>query len=182
MRGGVCVGIPQVWGDCFVLAKCLPLLCEVVFVVALCLTSKCRGCVCKERSCVLPVVVAPNSRWRFPVWESCVDKWIENPSVWRRGRRAVCSNLETYPCVSDWPIDSLTLSLSLYYFVSCIISYCSFIYYMLGLFVCASLVFITTRASYSTSTLIQRNQEELVQSPSPGIRLHSLVALSVVAN
>jgi len=40
---------------------------------------------------------------------------------------------------------------------------------------------LTTRASYSASTLIQRNQEELVQSPSPGVRLHSLVALSVVA-
>jgi len=40
---------------------------------------------------------------------------------------------------------------------------------------------LTTRASYSASTLIQRNQEELVQSPSPGIRLHSLVALSGVA-
>ena len=37
-------------------------------------------------------------------------------------------------------IDPLTLSLSLY-IVPCIISYCSFIYYMLGLFVCASLVF-----------------------------------------
>ena len=49
---------------------------------------------------------------------------------------------------------------------------------MLGLFVCASLVF-NHESSYSTSTLIQRNQEELVQSPSPGIRLHSLVALSV---
>ena len=52
--------------------------------------------------------------------------------------------------------------------------------YMLGcVCLCASLV-LTTRASYSASTLIQRNQEELVQSPSRGIRLHSLVALSVV--
>ena len=37
-------------------------------------------------------------------------------------------------------IDPLSLY-SLYYFVPCIISYCSFIYYMLGLFVCALLVF-----------------------------------------
>ena len=36
--------------------------------------------------------------------------------------------------------DPLTLTLSLSYIVSCIISYCTFIYYMLGLFVCASLV------------------------------------------
>ena len=35
----------------------------------------------------------------------------------------------------------LTLTLSLFYIVPCIFSYCSFIYYMLGLFVCASLVF-----------------------------------------
>ena len=35
----------------------------------------------------------------------------------------------------------LTLTLSLFYIVPCIISYYSFIYYMLGLFVCASLVF-----------------------------------------
>ena len=48
--------------------------------------------------------------------------------------------------------------------------------------VCVPHLCLTTRASYSASTLIQRNQEELVQSPSPGIRLHSLVALSVVAN
>ena len=33
VRGGVCVGIPlSEEVDCVVLAKCLPLLCEVVFV------------------------------------------------------------------------------------------------------------------------------------------------------
>ena len=37
--------------------------------------------------------------------------------------------------------DPLTPTLSLFYIVPSIISYCSFIYYMLGLFVCASLVF-----------------------------------------
>ena len=38
-------------------------------------------------------------------------------------------------------LNSLSLSLSLsLLFVPCIYSYCSFIYYMLGLFVCASLV------------------------------------------
>jgi len=45
---------------------------------------------------------------------------------------------------------------------------------------CVSHLCLTTRASYSTSTLIQRNQEELVQSPSPKIQLHSLVTLSVL--
>ena len=60
----------------------------------------------------------------------------ENPSVWRRGRRAGCSNLETYPCVSEWSIDYLTLSLlcALHHFIL-------LIHYMLALFVCASLVF-----------------------------------------
>ena len=73
--------------------------------------------------------------------------------------------------------DPLSLTLSLSYIVPCIISYCHIILICLAcLCVC-----LTTRASYSASTLIQRNQEELVQSPSPGIRLHSLVALSVVA-
>jgi len=46
---------------------------------------------------------------------------------------------------------------------------------------CVPHLCLTTRALYSASTLIQRNQEELVQSPSLEIRLHSLVALSVVA-
>ena len=45
--------------------------------LALCLTSKCRGCVCKERSCVLQIVIAPNLQWRLPVWESCVDELVE---------------------------------------------------------------------------------------------------------
>jgi len=45
---------------------------------------------------------------------------------------------------------------------------------------CVPHLCLTTRASYSTLTLIQRNQEELVQSPFSGIRLHSLVTLSVL--
>ena len=45
--------------------------------VALCLTSKCRGCVCnRERSCVLPVY-CPKSSVEVPVWESCVDKLMK---------------------------------------------------------------------------------------------------------
>ena len=61
---------------------------------------------------------------------------------------------------------------------------CALLYLVISytcLCVCVPHLWLTTRASYSTSTLIQRNQEELVQSPSRGIRLHSLVALSVVA-
>ena len=49
-----------------------------LILVALCLTSKCRGGFCNwERSCVLPCCIAPNPQWRFPVWESCVDKLVD---------------------------------------------------------------------------------------------------------
>ena len=73
-------------------------------------------------------------------------------------------------------LNSLSFICALHLFILLII------YYMLGLCVCVPHLYLTTRASYSTSTLIQRNQEELVQSPSRGIRLHSLVVLSVVTN
>ena len=72
------------------------------------------------------------------MWESFVDEIVEillceggNVEQW----------LEPQNKLLVFAFDplSLTLSLSLY-FVPCIISYCSFIYYMLGLFVCASLV------------------------------------------
>ena len=45
----------------------LPLSVEVVFV--------------GERSCVLPIVFAPNPQWRFPVWEVLCGRVSENPSV-----------------------------------------------------------------------------------------------------
>ena len=69
--------------------------------------------------------------------------------------------------------DPLSLSLLHCALIHIVISYTCLVC------LCASLV-LNHRASYSTSTLIQRNQEELVQSPSPGIRLHSLVTLSVL--
>ena len=72
------------------------------------------------------------------------------------------------------------LSLTLSYIMPCIDSYCHITLICLVVFVCVPQLCLTMRASYSTSTLIQRNQEELVQSPSPGIRLHSLVTLSVL--
>ena len=54
----------------------------VDIVVALCLTSKCRGCVCKERSCVLLVIVLPQILiGGFPVWEVLCGQVSENPSV-----------------------------------------------------------------------------------------------------
>ena len=75
-------------------------------------------------------------------------------------------------------LNSLSLSLSLY--LCCALIYIAISFTCLC--VCVPHLCLTTRASYSASTLIQRNQEELVQSPSREIRLHSLVVLSVVAN
>ena len=77
-------------------------------------------------------------------------------------------------------LDPLTFTLSLSFICALHHSYCHIIYICL-VWLCVPHLCLTTRASYSASTLIQRNQEELVQSPSPGIRLYSLVALSVVA-
>ena len=59
--------------------------------------------------------------------------------------------------------DPLSLTLSLIYLalIHIVISYTCFVC------LCAILV-LTKKASYSTSTLIQRTQEELVQSPSLG--------------
>ena len=45
----------------------LPLSVDVVFV--------------GERSCVLPIIFAPNPQWRFPVWEVLCGRVSENPSV-----------------------------------------------------------------------------------------------------
>ena len=67
--------------------------CEVIFVWLSAYPSKCRGdlfCALPlsvevvfvgERSCVLPIVIAPNPQWRFPVWEVLCGRVSENPSV-----------------------------------------------------------------------------------------------------
>ena len=78
--------------------------------------------------------------------------------------------------------DPLTLTLSLSLSLLCTLHHFILLIHIICLAcLCVPHLCLTTRASYSASTLIQRNQEELVQSPSPGIRLHSLVALSDVA-
>ena len=111
--------IPQVWGDpC--LALCLSLSCEVDILVALCLASKCRGGIWNwERSCVLPVVVTPNPRWRFPVWESCVDK-VSGLEILLCEGGDVEQWLEPRNKLLVFAIDLLSLTLSLY-FEHCII-------------------------------------------------------------
>jgi len=58
-------------------ALCLSLIYEVDF-VGFGLTSKCRGCAVIERGVVYSqLLYYPNPQWRFPVWESCVDKLVE---------------------------------------------------------------------------------------------------------
>ena len=168
MRGGDCIGIPQVWGDCCLSGFVPSLICEVDLWVALCLASVLRLHSVWERSCVLPVIILP----KILSGGSLCGRVSGNPSVWRRGRKAVCSNLETYLGVCDWS----TFSYSLSYIVDLFI----LSYHIHAWFVCVPYLCSTTRASYSTSSLIQRNQEELVQSSSPGIRLHSLVIISVL--
>ena len=83
--------------------------------------------------------------------------------------------------ISLFAFDPLTLNSLSLSFILCLASFHIAHSYIICLAcLCVPHLCLTMRASYSTSTLIQRNQEELVQSPSPGIRLHSLVTLSVL--
>ena len=63
------------------------------FLCWLCLASV-RGCIRLERGVVYSGCIALNPQWRFPVWESCVDKLVEI---------LLCEggDLEPYPCVCD---------------------------------------------------------------------------------
>ena len=70
MRGGDWLRIPlgeEV--DCDCLARCLPLLCEVVIgLVVHCLCERLYWL--REEFGTPGYCIAPNPRWRFPVWES----------------------------------------------------------------------------------------------------------------
>ena len=152
--------------------------------MAKCLSLKCRGdLICAlplsvevvfvgERSCVLPIVFAQILNRGSLCWKSCVDELVEI-LLCEGGDVKRCARTSKHISVFAFDPLSLTLSLTL-----CIDSYCS--YHIPAWFVCVPHLYLTKRASYSTSTLIQRNSEELVQSPSPGIRLHSLLTLSVL--
>ena len=104
--------------------------------------------------------------------KSCVDELVG--ILCEGGDVKLCARTSKYILV--FVIDPLSLTLS---FTLCIDSYCHITFICLVVFVCVPHLCLTTRASYSTSTLIQSNQEKSVQSPSPRIRLHSLVTLSV---
>ena len=92
----------------------------------------------REELCTPGYYIAPNSQWRFPVWEFCVDKLVE---ILLCEGGDVELGARTSKEISVFVFDPLTLNSLSFTIVPCIISYCSFIYYMLGLFVCASLVF-----------------------------------------
>ena len=97
------------------LALCPSLICEVDIVVTLCLTSKCKCCVCKERSCVLPVIVLPQILSGGSLCrKSCVDE-LEEILLCEGGDVELCARTSKHILV--FAFDPLTLSLSLYYFV-----------------------------------------------------------------
>ena len=143
--------------------------------VDLCLASKCRGCVVFEREVVYSrLLYCPKSSLEVSLCgKSCVDKLMKI-LLCEGGNVKLCARTSKHICV--FAIDLLSLTL---FRLLCALHH-SYCFSCLVVFVCVPHFCLTTRASYSTSTLIQRNQEELVQSPSPGIRLHSLVTLSVL--
>ena len=104
----------------------------------------------------------------------CVDELVEI-LLCEGGDVELCARTSKHILV--FAIDPLSLTLSLSYILCLALIHIFISLICLVVFVCVPHLCLTTRASYSTSTLIQRNQKELVQSPSPGIRLHSLVTL-----
>ena len=92
------------------------------------------------------------------MWESCVGKLVE--ILLCEGRDVeLCARTSKHIRVLAIDPFSLTLSITL-----CLALIHIVILYTC-LCVCVPHLCLTTRASYSASTLIQRNQEELVQSP-----------------
>jgi len=108
----------------------IPLSVEVIVIVP-CLL--CRGCVCWREELCAPNCIYPNPQWRFPVWEVLCGRYSENPSVWRRGHRAVARISKHILLFAIDPLSQLSLS-----FISCIVSYSYHIYAWYCL--CASLV------------------------------------------
>ena len=68
----------------------------------LCALPLVRGYICLREELCTPNCNCPNPQWRFLVWEVLCGRYSEKPSVWRRERRAGCSNLKTYLCVCVW--------------------------------------------------------------------------------
>ena len=95
-----------------------------------------RGCIwLREELCTPGYCIAQNPQWRFPVWESCVDKLVE---IFLCEGEDVELCARTSKHILVFAIDPLSLTLSLSYIVPCIDSYCHIIYILVCL--CASLV------------------------------------------
>ena len=114
------------------MAKCLSLICEVDFVLALCLTSKCRGCICwREELCTLKLYLPQILNGGSLCGKSCVDELVEI-LLCEGGDVELCARTSKHILV--FAFDPLSLTLSLLHL--CIGSYCHIIY-VLVLFVCA---------------------------------------------
>ena len=74
--------------------------------------------------------IAPNPRWRFPLWESFVDKLVELKSFGEGGD--VELGARTSKHILLFALDPLTLTLSLF-------TLCILLYHILA-WLCASLV------------------------------------------
>ena len=75
----------------------------------------------REELCTPCYCIAPNPQWRFPVWESCVDKLVE---ILLCEGGDVELGARTSKHILVFAFDPLSLTLSLFYIVPCIISYC----------------------------------------------------------
>ena len=142
MRGGdwLCIPLGEEV-DCGCLAKGLPLLCEVVFVL-----PRWRLYWLREEFGTPGYCIAPKSSVEVP----CVGVLGGQVSgleilLCEGGDVELCARTLKYILV--FAFDPLSLTLSLLY-----CAYCSYHIYTWGLFVCHTCV--KSRASYSTSTLI----------------------------
>ena len=104
--------------------------------------------------------------------KSCVDELVKI-LLCEGGDVELCARTSKH--ISVFAFDPLSLTFS----YICALHHIAISLHACVVCVCPYLC-LTKRALYSTSTLMERNSEELVQSPSPGIRLHSLVTLSVL--
>ena len=134
---------------------------DKVIVIVPCLL--CRGCYCLREELCTPSLYYPNLSGVSLCGKSCVDAYSGDPSVWRPGRRAVA---RTSKHISVIAVDPLSLTLS--YTLHCFILFISYIYAWYCL--CVPILVLNQESFI----------EEIVQSPSPGIRLHSLVTLNML--
>ena len=107
---------------------------SIVRLILCCLVAclLCRCCCClREELCTLKLYY-PNPQWRFPMWEVLCERIVE---ILLCESRDVELGARTSKHIFMFVFDPLSLTLSLFYIVPCIISYCSFILICLVLFV-----------------------------------------------